>query len=385
MERDTSQEAQAIVDDRRALHRIPEVGLDLPLTADYCERALRALGLAPRRIGSGMTVDLGSAGPRFAWRTDMDALPIQEEAGRACASEIPGRMHACGHDAHMAIALGIARHYTAQGVPLPCRLRLIFQPGEEGHHGARQMVQGGALEGVEALAGLHVGSIFPELPRGCFGTRKGAVMAGGATFEATFQGRGAHGAHPHLAADALLAAAQFVAALQTVRYSGASPVHPTVISVGSFRAGDAANVIPGQAVVTGTLRTTTLEDMPGVSGHLDRLARGLALANGVEVSLHNDLMMPLTANTDPALADLLEAAVLEAHGPGRFMWLPDPTLGGEDFGDYLEHVPGVFFFLGTSPGPAAALHHHPGFDVAEEVLPAAIPVVDALLRAWARS
>lgn len=375
--------SQKIIEDRRALHRIPETGLDLPLTADYCERTLRGMGLAPRRIGCGMIVDLGAQGPRFAWRADMDALPVQEDTGAEFASTFPGRMHACGHDAHMAIALGLARHYTTDGAPLPCPLRLIFQAGEEGFHGAQHMIQGGALEGVDVLFGLHVGSIYPELPLGCFGTRKGAVLAAGTTFELTFKGRGSHGAQPHLAADALLAACQFVAALQTTRSSGASPVHPTVISVGSIRSGTAANVIPGEAVVAGTMRITSMEDLASMTGQLERLAHGLALANGVEVTVENDLMMPLTANTDPALADLVEAAVAGTHGPESFMWFSEPTLGGEDFGDYLKEVPGVFFFMGTRPDGNTAPHHHPRFEVADDVLHRAVPVVDALLRAWA--
>lgn len=378
-----SLESQKIIDDRRALHRIPEIGMDLPLTAEYCEQALRGMGLVPKRIGCGMIVDLGTQGPLFAWRADMDGLPIQEDTGADYASRFPGRMHACGHDAHMAVALGIARHFTLGRAPLPCRLRLILQPGEEGFHGARKMIEGGALEGVAAISGMHVGSIFPELPRGCFGTRKGTVMAAGTTFEVNFKGRGAHGSNPHLAADALLAACHYVTTLQTARYSGASPVHPTVVTVGSIHSGAAANVIPGEAVVTGTMRTTSVEDLPAMNGQLDQLARGVALFHGVEATVHTDLVTPLTANADPALADLVAAAVTGTHGPESFMWFAEPNLGGEDFGEYLKHVPGVFFFLATTPEGTTAPHHHPRFQVAEEFLGRAVPVVDALLRAWA--
>ena len=371
-----------IADQRRALHRIPEVGLDLPLTTEHCERTLRGMGLEPRRAGGGLLVELGGAGPLFAWRADMDALPVQEETGLPFASAFPGRMHACGHDAHMATALGIARHYTSGAVP-PCRLRLIFQPGEEGWNGAQGMIAAGALDGVAAIAGMHVGSLFPELPRGCFGTRKGTVMASATFFELAFQGRGSHGAFPEQGADALLAACRLVAGLQTVRYGAASPVHPTVISVGSIHAGSAANVLPESAVVAGTLRTTTREDLAAMLEHLDRQARAAALAHGVEVVLKQELRAPITANSDPALPDLLAAAVRAAHGPDSFQWLPEPTLTGEDFGAYLEQVPGIFFFLGTRPDGNRAPHHHPRFDVADGELHRTIPVLDALLRSWA--
>jgi amidohydrolase len=281
----------------------------------------------------------------------------------------------------MAIALGVARHYSAGMLP-PCRLRLIFQPGEEGWGGAQRMIEAGALDGVAAIAGLHVGRIFPELPSGCFGTRAGTVMASATFFEATFTGRGAHGAAPDQGSDALLAACRFVASLQTVRYGAASPVHPTVLSVGSIHAGSAANVLPETAVVTGTLRTTAREDLAAMIEGLERHARATALSHGVTVQVKADLRAPITANTDPAMTDLFRAAVLEAHGPESFQWLADPTLIGEDFGAYLERVPGVFFFLGTHPEGCAAPHHHPRFLVADELLFRTIPVVDALLRRW---
>jgi amidohydrolase len=201
----------------------------------------------------------------------------------------------------------------------------------------------------------------------------------------TFTGKGTHGAAPDQGTDALLAGCQFAAALQTVRYGAASPDRPTVLSLGSIHAGSAANVIPGEAVLTGTLRTTSLEDQAAMGRQLERLAQGIALANGVAVQLEASLRAPMTANTDPALAELLEAAVGAAHGAARFRWLAGPTLVGEDFGAYLERVPGVFFFLGTQPEGSTAPHHHPRFEVAEAALPGAVPVVDALLRLWCQA
>lgn len=368
-----------IVKDRRALHQIPEIGLDLPRTAEYVEKALRGMGLAPRRIGDGIIVDLGTKGPLFAWRADMDGLPVLEETGAEYASTIPGRMHACGHDAHTAMALGIARHFTTGVAQLPCRLRLLFQPGEEGYLGAQFMLKGGALEGVDAIAGLHVG-IFPELKKGCFGTRKGTVMAAVNAFEVTFRGKGTHGAMPHLGSDALLAACQFGANVQTVRYAASSPVQPTVISIGSIHSGTASNVISEKAVLTGTFRATTAKDQVAMEQRLAQYAKGIALSNGVEVEITSVVGAPITCNTDDAMAEMLASAVTETLGPDSFMWLPDPTLGGEDFGEYLNVIPGVFFFLGAD---IAAPHHHPKFNVAEEVLHQTVPVVDALIRKWA--
>jgi amidohydrolase len=313
----------------------------------------------------------------------MDALPIQEETGLPFASTVPGRMHACGHDAHMATALGIARHFTTGGAALPCRLRLVLQPGEEGYDGAQAMIDAGVLDGVEAIAGLHVGCIFPELPRGRFGTRKGTVMASCTFFDLTFTGKGTHGAYPHQGADPLLAASQFVAGVQQVRYRAASPVHPTVISIGSVQGGTAANVLPETVLVTGTMRTTTWEDLDAMKEHLERHIRAVALANGVEYHYQGNLRAPITINADPVLAELLEAAVTEAHGPGSFQWLPEPTLGGEDFGAFLQKIPGVFFFLATNPDGCTAPHHHPKFMVDDGLLAGTIPVVEGLMRKWA--
>ncbi|MDR3671156.1 MAG: M20 family metallopeptidase [Holophaga sp.] len=372
-------DSSEIIKDRRALHQMPEIGLDLPRTSEYVEKALRGMGLAPRRIGDGMTVDLGTSGPLFAWRADMDGLPVLEETGAEYASRTPGRMHACGHDAHTAMALGIARYYTTGGGKLPCRLRLIFQPGEEGFAGARFMMKGGALEGVGVISGLHVG-IFPELPLGCFGTRKGTVMASVTLFEVTFTGKGTHGAFPHMGADALLAACQFGAGVQTVRYGATSPVAPTVISIGSFHSGTACNVISEKAVLAGSMRATSVADQTVLEQRFAQFAQGIAQANGVKVEIHNTVGAPITANDDPALVDLLQAAVTEAHGPDSFMLFTDPTLGGEDFGDYLKEVPGVFFFLGTD---ITAPHHHPKFNMTEAVLGKTVAVVDGLMRKWA--
>ncbi len=386
MKRISDSLAEAIIRDRRALHAIPELGLDLPRTSAYVEKALREMGLEAKRIGDGLMVDIGHQGPLFAWRADMDALPIQETTGAEYASTIPGQMHACGHDAHMAIALGIARHFTTKGHEVPCRLRLIFQPGEEVAKGAKQMIAGGALEGVQAIAGLHVWSTgSPAVPNAVFGSRIGAVMASGDFFEIHFKGLQTHGAFPNLGNDALLAACHCVSAMQTAKYSAVDPTHAAVISVGMIHAGTAPNILPERSTIQGSVRTTDPGDRGKIEQKVRRLAEGVGLATGTDVTVVWNSIIPATIN-DRSMVLLAAAAVEAALGEGAFMHLDRPTLAGEDYAEYLERVPGVLLFLGTSnagKGIMAPLHH-PAFELDESVLPRAVPVVDELLRRWAR-
>jgi amidohydrolase len=378
--------AEAIIQHRRALHAIPELGFDLPRTTAYIEKALAGMGLEAKPMAGGLVVEIGQQGPLFAWRADMDALPIQEATHAEYASTIPGQMHACGHDAHMAIALGIARHFTTEGQTIPCRLRLLFQPGEEVASGAKQMIAAGALEGVQAIAGLHVWSSgSPAVPNAVFGSRIGAMMAACDFFEIHFQGLQTHGAFPNLGNDALLAACQCVSAIQTVRYAAVDPAHAAVISVGMIHAGTAPNILPGMATVQGSVRTTVPGDRGKIEQKVRRLAEGVGLATGTDVTVVWNRLIQATVN-DRAMVMLAEAAVQTALGEGAFMHLEQPTLGAEDFGEYLEHVPGVFLFLGSSNAGKGIMMplHHPAFEVDERVLARAIPVVDELLRRWSR-
>jgi amidohydrolase len=379
--------AESIIQHRRALHAIPELGFDLPRTTAYLEKALAEMGLEAKRMADGLVVDLGQQGPLFAWRADMDALPIQEVTGAEYASTHPGQMHACGHDAHMAIALGIARHFSTEGNLLPCRLRLIFQPGEEVATGAKRMIAGGALKGVQAIAGLHVwNSGSPAVPNAVFGSRVGAIMAACEFFEIHFKGLQTHGAFPNLGNDALLAACQCVSGLQTARYSAVDPTHAAVISVGMIHAGAAPNILPDRSVFQGSVRTVDSGDREKIEQKVRRLAEGVGLATGTDVTVVWNRMIQATVN-DRTMVLLVEAAIRKALGEGAFVLLDQPTLGSEDFGEYLEHVPGVFLFLGTSNARRGIMMplHHPAFELDEWVLPRAIPVVDELLRRWARN
>jgi len=381
--------AEAVVRDRRALHAIPELGFDLPRTTAYLEQALADLGLAPRRLGGGLAADLGEDldRPLFAWRADMDALPIQEATGAAYASTLPGQMHACGHDGHMAIALGLARHFRVGGQESPCRLRLLFQPAEELASGARRMIEAGALEGVQAIAGLHLWtSGSPAVANGVFASRVGPIMAACDFFEIAFRGDPTHGAFPNLGSDAVLAACQCVAALQTARYAAVDPAHAAVVSVGMVHAGTAANVLPERAVVQGSARTTDPGDREKMEQKVRRLAEGVGLATGTDVTVAWRRMIPATVN-DRALVGLAEAAAAAVLGPAGFARLEHTALGAEDFGEYLERIPGVLLFLGAGdPGRGISQPlHHPAFDLDERVLPRAVAVAAELVARWASS
>jgi amidohydrolase len=351
---------------RRALHRCPEVGLDLPRTTACLQGELRAMGLEPVPVGRGFVVDLGP-GPRVAWRADMDALPLQEQTGAPYASEHPGAMHACGHDAHMAVGLALA-WLLADLQPQPA-VRIIFQPDEEGLHGAGPLVEAGVLEGVEAVLGLHVGQLLEGLGPGSFALRTGIQMAAGDRFWATFKGRGTHGAQPHLGRDPLVAAAAYVGTLQTLVGRAATPGRLAVASVGTFLAGTSPNIIPESAALAGILRTELPGDRSRLVARLEEAARGIAAAHEVELEWTHLASCPAVRN-DPAWAARARDAVRRVAGPGGLVEMQVPAATSDDIGFYLERVPGVYLFLGTND-PARGItepNHSPRFEVAEDQL-----------------
>lgn len=355
---------------RRALHRCPEVGVDLPRTAAFLQAELRAMGLEPAPVGRGLVVDLG-AGPRVAWRADMDALPLQEATGARYASEHPGAMHACGHDAHMAVGLALA-WLLADLRPQPA-VRIIFQPDEEGLYGAGPMIEAGVLDGVRAVLGLHVGQLLEGLEPGAFAIRDGIQMAAGDRFWATFKGQGTHGAQPHLGQDPLVAAAAFVGALQTLVGRTATPGRLAVASVGTLQAGTAPNIIPETAALAGILRTELPGDRARLVTRLGEAARGLAAAHGVQVDWTHLASCPPVRN-DPGWVARAKAAVRRVAGPGALVEMAIPTATSDDIGFYLERLPGVYLFLGTN-NPAKGItepNHSPRFEVDEDQLATAV-------------
>ena len=353
-----------VINFRRDLHRIPEVGLELPKTKEYVKEKLKSFGCDdPKEIGYGIICDIGTP-PFVAVRADMDALPMEEKRDVPYRSTHKGAMHACGHDAHTAVLLGLAR-YLMDSHP-PVGVRLLFQSGEEGFFGAVKLIEAGALEGVKIVIGEHVGS-FLDAPEGAIITKKGTFMASSDSFNVKFKGRGGHGSAPHAALDPIAPAAQFVLALYSFRGREMNQTHPFVSTVTKFVSGTTFNVIPDVAEIAGTVRTVDEEDRKKAARRIEELARGIAQMNGLEIEFEYMWQYRTLVNTD-WVVDVLEGIAKELAVP--FVQLDTPIMGAEDFSYYLERVPGVFFFVNTANREKGIVepNHSPYFEVDEEKL-----------------
>ncbi|OHD16394.1 MAG: hypothetical protein A2087_02900 [Spirochaetes bacterium GWD1_61_31] len=361
--------ARQAVAHRRALHAIPEAGLDLPDTVAYIRAALQAAGLQPRDCGHGLIADVGAKGPLIAIRADMDGLPMAEATGLAFASRRPGFMHACGHDAHSGALLAVAEQFASRP-PEGYRLRFIFQAGEEGFFGARHMIDNGCLDGLSAIVGAHVGDLSEELGPGQAGFMAGPMMAASDRFEASFTGSGGHGSAPHQTVDPIPALAQFVMAAQVIRSRQPDQRHPLVLSICQVAGGSAFNIIPDRASCLGTARTFAAADQALLRHSLEKAGHGLAAAYGLTFQLNWMDGYPALVN-DAAATGQVRAAVEAAFGPGGTRLMTAPSMGGEDFAYYLQQVPGCFWFLNTQNPAAGIVHpnHHSHFTVDEALLP----------------
>lgn len=345
---------------RRDLHRIPEMGLHLPLTQARVLAALEGLGLevsTGEGLSSVVAVLRGARpGPAVLLRGDMDALPVAEDSGEDFTSEQPGVMHACGHDLHVAGLVGAARLLARRRTELAGSVVLMFQPGEEGEHGARVMIEQGVLEAagerVVAAYGLHV--VSSVVPNGVVTARPGPAMAAADQMFVTVQGRGGHGSAPHRAADPVTVAAEIVLALQTAVTRQFDAHDPVVVTVGRLVAGTIDNVIPATAEIAATIRTFSPEHHDVAPQRLTRLVEQIAAAHGLTADVRYVRGYPVTVN-DPAEVDRAARLVAELLGPDAFVTAPRPVSGAEDFSYVLQEVPGAFLFLGATP---------PGEDVA---------------------
>jgi amidohydrolase len=351
---------------RRRIHQDPEIGLDLPRTQAKVLAALDGLPLEITR-GRGLssvTAVLRGArpGPTVLLRGDMDALPITERTGLPYASAVTGVMHACGHDLHIAMLAGAARLLSARLAELPGNVIFMFQPGEEGAFGATHMISEGVLDaaGGRPVAAYALHAASAQFPPGMFSTRPGSMMAAADILDVTVRGHGGHASQPHLAQDPIPAACEMVTALQTLVTRRFDVFDPVVITVGSFHAGTADNVIPDEAHFLATVRSFSAVARDRVRSASLRLIADLAAAHGLSAEADYLDGYPVTVN-DAAETAFAGQAVAELFGADRLMTQADPLPGAEDFSFVLDEVPGVFLMLGAGPegsDPASAPFNH---------------------------
>jgi hippurate hydrolase len=341
--------APRIVALRRAIHAEPELGLDTPLTLAKVRAELADLPLEWREgsacTGAVATLKGARPGRAVLLRGDMDALPMPEETGLEFASAIPGRMHACGHDTHTAMLAGAARMLCERRNEIAGEVRFMFQPGEEGFHGARFMLEDGLLDPLpDAAFALHV---MPNAPHGVLASRAGPLLAAADKLEITVEGRGGHASMPHQTRDPIPVACEIVSAIQALVTRRFDAAEATVVTVTQFHAGTAHNIIPDKALLTGTIRTLSPERRREVRPALRQLAEAIAAAHGCTAQVTITDGFPPTVN-DPRAVDLAEAVAGALPG-GAFQRLADPIMGAEDFSYVLEKVPGAMAFLGVAP------------------------------------
>jgi len=366
-----------VIADRRHLHEHPELGFQEVETAKFVADRLAALGVEDIRTGINKTGVTGlihgtkpGSGPAkvMLLRADMDALPIHEENEVDYKSKNDGVMHACGHDAHTAILLGVARILSNRKDEFSGTVKLLFQPSEELFPGgAKGMIEEGVLEDphVDGVFGLHMAQ---ENAVGTIKVAGGPVMAAPDSFRVTVQGKGGHGAYPHKTVDPVVIGAQIVVALQTLVSREIDPLDNAVISTTFFNSGDAFNVIPDIAKLGGTVRTFKPETRDYLEKRIPELVKAVGEALGATIEVSFERGYPATVN-DPAEAERVRAAAAKVVGEENVIEMT-PVMGGEDFSYFLEQRPGAYFFVGSKNEEKGLIwgHHHPKFDIDEESL-----------------
>lgn len=380
--------SQELVTWRRWFHQHPELGFEEIETARYIEELLANWGLKVEHVGStGLLVVLqgSTTGPVLALRADMDALPVTEQTGLSFASLRPGVMHACGHDAHLAILLGTIRLLQAERHRLSGTLKFIFQPSEENPPGgALDLIQRGVLKEpqVDAVVGLHVS---PGFPAGCVALKEGVTMAAADLFEVAVQGRGGHGSAPHQARDPVVAAAEMILAMQTAVSRRLNPLEPAVVSVGTVAAGTRPNVIPEEVRLSGTIRSLKDETRRQLPCWLENIVTGVARAHDVQAEFKYLEGYPPVVN-DASLTAQVRRAAARVVGSLRVLELVEPSMGGEDFAYYAQKVPGCYFYLGVKSGEGnLEPWHSPRFVLDERALPVGAAVLAQVALDFLRS
>jgi len=346
-------EAETLLDDlidlRRAIHREPELGLQNPKTLAKIKEALAGLPLefreGPSTTGLVAILRGPANGRTVLLRGDMDALPLVEDTGLDFTSETHGAMHACGHDTHVAMLVGAAKLLCAARDRLPGTVMFMFQPGEEGHHGARFMLEDGLIDPLpDAAFAIH---IMPNAPHGVIASRAGPLLASSDVLGVTIKGAGGHASMPHDAVDPIPVACEIVSAIQTMVTRKVSVFDPAVVTIARIAAGTTNNIIPESAEMEGTIRTLSPERRAMVARELRRLAPAIAEAHGCTAEVEIEEGFPVTVCDARAVA-FGQSVVEETFGEAAWLTMDNPVMGAEDFAYVLEKVPGAMFWLGAS-------------------------------------
>ena len=353
---------------RRDFHKYPELSFEEHLTSKKIGEELKKMGMNPKmKIGkTGVVSDLKfGEGPIIALRADMDALPLQEKGNLSFKSKHKGIMHACGHDAHMAMLLGVAKTLSGYKKDLRGTVRFIFQPAEEGKGGARYMIRDGCLDGVEEIYGLHV---WNYQPAGEVGVKEGPVMAAADMFYIKIKGVGGHGAAPQGTVDAIVVASHLIQSFQTVVSRNINPLDNAVITVGKIKGGDNFNIIADEVYLEGTARSYTEVNRSLIKSKMNQIIEGVSNTYGAKINFEYVDGYPPTINSSNCAKKVLKAAKKVV---GDKAGLPYLSMGGEDFSYYLQKRPGCFFFVGSAPDPKKLFgtpQHCSHYDIDEKSL-----------------
>jgi len=365
---------------RRRLHRNPEYKYEEFATAELIERELAASGVPTRRLGATGVVGLlkgAGRGKTIALRADIDALRLKELTGLPYASK-NDCMHACGHDGHTAILIGVAKVLAKLTSRFTGNVKLIFQPAEEGGAGAKQLCDLGVMTSpkVSAIFGLHA---FNDTPLGTIGVMDGPTTACADQFYITVTGKGAHGAYPHKSVDAILISARIVEALQAIVARQVDPLAPAVVTVGTIHGGTMENIIPRRVEMSGTLRSYDLQVRRQLIDAVKHISRRTAAVLGGKATVRIAEGYPATIN-DKACVDVVRRAGKAALGADNVIELSRPTMGAEDFSFYLDHAPGAFFRLGTGDTGHRVGGHSPYYDFNDKAIAPGVKTFVAIVR-----
>ena len=358
---------EAVIAARRELHKIPEMGFHEKKTAAFIAGHLKSNGL---KVQTGIAetgvvgfLETGRKGKTLMIRADMDALPLKEETDLAFASTHQGMMHACGHDAHMAMALGAASILNRLKQKLKGNIKFIFQPAEEGPGGARPMIDEGVLE--DPAVDFAIGCHLHGGKAGTIGVKAGHVLAANDRFDLKIIGKGGHGAMPHTCVDTIDVGIQVVNALQRIVSRKIDPLNPAVLTVGRFQAGTAFNIIPGEAEISGTTRTLNRDIWTSWPQKMEKIIKGVCDTMDAAYEFKYNRGYPPTVNHE-SLTEVVRQCAAEVVGAEN-VFEPEPIMAGDDMAFFLERVPGFFFFLGAGLEDSAPLHNSK-FDFDEDVL-----------------